>query len=276
MVRGIQANSGTNVVDTRLMSKSGGRRRGGRFSFFTGRSFSSTDSTSSTISDKSVPKVRFASKPTFQSLEAKSPTEKAAMFYTRPELQQIAAEIIKMVIMDQRGMPVNADCGFRGLENMKSGGISDNSITDSRKRYIRKIVAEHRALRRNRKPKEFIRERIYAISVEETQRNRDDGVKLGEVDAKSAGIRNQRQSHSFGSKASVEAVYLKPIQPPRRAVTSGSVKPTQALRRAVTSDRGIPPRVPTTLNRRNTFTSVIAGRGLKKVDSNDSHDSMEC
>mmetsp|Transcript_31623 Transcript_31623/g.35963 ORF Transcript_31623/g.35963 Transcript_31623/m.35963 type:complete len:259 (-) Transcript_31623:385-1161(-) len=258
MVRGSRVNNRTNVIDTRSMPKSR-RKRFGRCFFFGWKS--SEKSTASTLSDRATQKVRFVTEPTIQSLERKSAKERADMFYTRPELQQISIEIIEMIIMDQQGMKVRGS--FRGLENMKKVGITDNPITESRKKYVRKIVAEHRALRRNQKSEEFIRDRIYEISCKETCPDRNDGVKLGKLDAKAAGIQNHRLSQSCTSNSSIEAVHRKPDSASCRTVSRSSRIPYC-----------VPPsNTPTS---RAKSTSSIPTGELNTVAFDDSDEQFEC
>lgn len=179
------------VVDTSAISKmeSGSKRR---LSFF--KRTSSSVSTESTVSSGRSAyassykrSVRFARKQDIKVLPSKNDEDRSNMHYSKPELQAIAAEMIKTVIMCQQGISIKREQGcMRGLESTQSQ-LGDKALTIARTKYIRSVVDEYRSMKRSRKSKDMIRERLYTISCEQTAENRREGVRLGKADAAAVG-----------------------------------------------------------------------------------------
>jgi len=190
MVSGVAVKTMSPVVDTSAISKiqSGSRRR---LSFF---KRSSSNETSSTVSSgrSAYPSsykrsVRFARKQDIKVLPPKNAEDSANMHYSKPELQAIAAEMIKTVIMCQQGISINGEQGcMRGLESTQSQ-LGDKALTIARTKYIRSVVDEYRSMKRSRKSKDIIRDRLCTVSCEQTAENRREGVRLGKADAAAVG-----------------------------------------------------------------------------------------
>merc|ERR1712150_38810 len=129
---------------------------------------------------------------------------------------------VKTVIMCHQGININREQGcMRGLESTQSQ-LGDKALTIARTKYIRSVVDEYRSMRRSRKSKDVICERLHSMSCEQTAENRREGVKLGKADAAAVGstiytpsVKSTRYavsprptpaSHSRNETAAIEAV----------------------------------------------------------------------
>jgi len=233
MVSRVAVKTMSPVVDTSAISKmdSGAKRR---LSFF--KRNSSNVSTSSTVSSgvsayasSYKRSVRFARKQDIKVLPSMSDQDRANMHYSKPELQAIAAEMIKTVIMCQQGISINGEQGcIRGLESTQSQ-LGDKALTISRTKYIRSVVDEYRSMKRSRKSKDIIGERLYTMSCKQTAKNRQEGVRLGKADAAAVGS----TVYTPSVKSTKYAVS------PRPTPASYSRKETVAIEAVLSQDDGL-------------------------------------